>query len=374
LLISLDGASGITNHSSSLVTWHTRCGTRSRILVLPRLFPKLPPGPYLICPSSAHSVKKICELPRNNVSGATPLNFKLLDYQQKQDPHLLALQGFRLGVVEKTEGLYFSSKWDKNNELWLRNDEANDGSGMSFPGALKFLWSATTSPKTGKAPKECEPAGYETHGSPDSSGKSRCTCQELLDNLLMAVTQGGMKQHADCDHSKGIHRTHWLKPSEMYSDFAAHWVKQADEYTSMEVTLTHKDSPDNPIKQTRLLADPEMILFCPHVRDMLLPLAPNGNAENFSMMLFHCNRQVLTELRTGKIGLSPMGAQKGDIVVALFGGKAPFVLRSRPSSSADRPTQEWTFIGECYFHDFMDGEHVTGLIESNQPPETFMLR
>lgn len=86
------------------------------------------------------------------------------------------------------------------------------------------------------------------------------------------------------------------------------------------------------MEQVRPLADPDMTLFCPHVRESLLPLTSKGDAEKFSMMLMHCNRRVLAEPQTGRMGLCPMGAQEGDVVVALFGGRAPFVLRSRPST------------------------------------------
>lgn len=36
--------------------------------------------------------------------------------------------------------------------------------------------------------------------------------------------------------------------------------------------------------------------------------------------------------------------------------------------------QAWTFIGECYFQEFMDGKHVSRLMENGQPSEIFVLR
>ncbi|KAK5950568.1 hypothetical protein OHC33_008511 [Knufia fluminis] len=324
-------------------------------------------------PSFATFGEKICETQGHNACGESSIDLELLDDWQKRDPRLLALRGYQLGVVERAEWLHFSSRWDKNNELWLRNDEANDGDGMTFPGASKFIWSGLVSPKTGKAPKHCDLMKHTgtTEHEPDLN--LRCTCQELLDDMIMALTQGGMKEHADCDDAQNIHRTHWLTPGEIYPDFAAHWVEQAEQYNSMNVTMTHKESPDKPIQQNRLLIDPEMTLFCSHVRNILMPLASQGDAQKFSMMLMKCNRQVLGELQTGRMGLCPVGTRQGDVVVALFGGRAPFVLRSRPDSVADGQVQEWTFIGECYFQEFMDGKHVSELIETGKPHKLFKL-
>ncbi|KAJ4301073.1 hypothetical protein N0V90_003163 [Kalmusia sp. IMI 367209] len=52
---------------------------------------------------------------------------------------------------------------------------------------------------------------------------------------------------------------------------------------------------------------------------------------------------------TGHLGLGPEAMMSGDVVVVLFGGKVPFVLRRVGD-------EQWKLIGECYVNGFMHGE------------------
>lgn len=56
----------------------------------------------------------------------------------------------------------------------------------------------------------------------------------------------------------------------------------------------------------------------------------------------------------GYLGLFPMSSQKDDIVVVLFGGDVPFVLRRLPNGCM-------RLVGECYVHGLMTGEALTKL-------------
>jgi hypothetical protein len=68
----------------------------------------------------------------------------------------------------------------------------------------------------------------------------------------------------------------------------------------------------------------------------------------------------------GIIGLGPALVQPGDIVVILFGGCTPFVLR---------PVDNYyLLIGECYIHSQMDGAAVEGWREGDGEIEEFYLR
>lgn len=51
-----------------------------------------------------------------------------------------------------------------------------------------------------------------------------------------------------------------------------------------------------------------------------------------------------------RIGAAPEETQKGDVVCVLMGCSVPVILRQ----TAD--PDEYEFVGECYFHGFMDGE------------------
>lgn len=57
----------------------------------------------------------------------------------------------------------------------------------------------------------------------------------------------------------------------------------------------------------------------------------------------------------GRIGLTPLHAQKGDLVCLLLGGEVPLLLREAVVGH--------TFVGECYVHGLMDGE---GLVEARK--------
>ncbi|PLB39822.1 uncharacterized protein BDW47DRAFT_102483 [Aspergillus candidus] len=59
-------------------------------------------------------------------------------------------------------------------------------------------------------------------------------------------------------------------------------------------------------------------------------------------------RRVL-RTRNGYIGLAPPGAQKGDQVVLLEGGRVPYLLRKVDDES-------YKLVGECYVHGIMYGE------------------
>ena len=58
------------------------------------------------------------------------------------------------------------------------------------------------------------------------------------------------------------------------------------------------------------------------------------------------------------IGLGPSTMQKGDIICILFGGRVPFVLRSRsgPVRESFNTDDGFTLVGECYVHGLMDGQ------------------
>ncbi|XWX00550.1 hypothetical protein V2A60_008570 [Cordyceps javanica] len=68
----------------------------------------------------------------------------------------------------------------------------------------------------------------------------------------------------------------------------------------------------------------------------------------------------------GHYVLGPDSMEPGDVVVVLYGGTAPFVLRRRGQRSEDG----WILVGECYVHGMMNGEALAmkGAVE-----ETFTI-
>jgi hypothetical protein len=63
------------------------------------------------------------------------------------------------------------------------------------------------------------------------------------------------------------------------------------------------------------------------------------------------------------MGLVPYRSKEVDLIVVLFGGHTPFILREQESDilSFSENERRWQLIGECYVHGFMDGEGLNGL-------------
>lgn len=58
----------------------------------------------------------------------------------------------------------------------------------------------------------------------------------------------------------------------------------------------------------------------------------------------------------GKLGLGPAAMRPGDLVVVLFGGIVPYVLRPLDGDGEDG--QKWAFVGECIVPTIMQGQAV----------------
>ncbi|KAK0716043.1 hypothetical protein B0H67DRAFT_582287 [Lasiosphaeris hirsuta] len=63
-----------------------------------------------------------------------------------------------------------------------------------------------------------------------------------------------------------------------------------------------------------------------------------------------CAHRRLLVTRRGWMGLAPWNAEVGDVVVVLYGGKTPYVLRPRKLPG------EYEFVGECFVQGIMGGE------------------
>ena len=78
---------------------------------------------------------------------------------------------------------------------------------------------------------------------------------------------------------------------------------------------------------------------------------PHGNRLRYQQdtcLVWICSNRRLFYTNRGLFGLGPLAIQPGDIVVILYGGYTPFVLRPRAGY--------YQLLGECYLHDMMDGE------------------
>lgn len=60
----------------------------------------------------------------------------------------------------------------------------------------------------------------------------------------------------------------------------------------------------------------------------------------------------------GKLGLGPAAMRTGDVVVVLFGGIVPYVLRPLDGAGDGGDGQKWAFVGECIVPTIMQGQAV----------------
>lgn len=68
-------------------------------------------------------------------------------------------------------------------------------------------------------------------------------------------------------------------------------------------------------------------------------------------------RRVL-RCEDGKLGLGPAAMRPGDVVVVLFGGIVPYVLRPSDGAGDGEDGQKWVFVGECIVPTIMQGQAV----------------
>jgi hypothetical protein len=73
--------------------------------------------------------------------------------------------------------------------------------------------------------------------------------------------------------------------------------------------------------------------------------------------------------------LCPFSAQPGDLVVILYGGNVPYVLREHPDSIGDGQERDtrYEFVVECYLQGYTEGSGIDEQKEKGMPTEVFTL-
>lgn len=126
--------------------------------------------------------------------------------------------------------------------------------------------------------------------------------------------------------------------------------------------------------------DPDMALLPPRIRQQLTEALPAEDAleraQDFAEMAHESSGRRFFVTETGRLGLCPLGTRSTDVVVALLGGRVPYVLRRDDADGiqGDGVGGEWTFVGECYINGMMDGTHVKAKFDDGRSTEVFHLR
>lgn len=76
----------------------------------------------------------------------------------------------------------------------------------------------------------------------------------------------------------------------------------------------------------------------------------------------------------GRMGLCPSGSRVDDIVIVLYGGNVPCLLRpaAKLPNQGSNSDDEYYVVGECYAEGFMDGE-ACALLGDSRSEEVFVL-
>ncbi|KAE8452941.1 hypothetical protein EG329_012128 [Mollisiaceae sp. DMI_Dod_QoI] len=80
-----------------------------------------------------------------------------------------------------------------------------------------------------------------------------------------------------------------------------------------------------------------------------------------------CHPHCFFSMLNGMTGLCPSMAQEGDLIVVLYGGTVPYVVRSSDKivSTPDvKVGRQVGFVGECYLPGYMDGEAIESMKDS----------
>ncbi|KAH6612159.1 heterokaryon incompatibility protein-domain-containing protein [Boeremia exigua] len=80
-----------------------------------------------------------------------------------------------------------------------------------------------------------------------------------------------------------------------------------------------------------------------------------------------CANDCYFQATNGLAGLCPAGTMSGDVVVILYGGSVPYLLRDTDVSG------EYTFVGECFLEGKMDQNLLAPFEEAGTEPGDFVL-
>ena len=78
-----------------------------------------------------------------------------------------------------------------------------------------------------------------------------------------------------------------------------------------------------------------------------------------------CYKQTFIRLDGGSVGVARNTVRTADVVVVLFGGRVPFVLRPQGD--------QYALVGDCYIQGMMDGEAIDAWRDGRLQEQKFAL-
>jgi hypothetical protein len=226
---------------------------------------------------------------------------------------------------------------------WVPDWSTNQGAGHAFTS----MNMSNHLPAEIRVPQDCGTCATNCYDSVSVMGLMVDAVQTLADDYF-----GDKKILTRAFKLKPLPgRTEWLGA---IAAFIASYQKTFDDKT-LANSLTGGKTVDD---------DPSSLELLDHMTDYhsLLEFARNhpqsqpGYDERthnfFNLVMNTVARKRFFVTTKGLLGVGPAAIEESDVVVILFGGSAPFVLR--PSEEG----QHWRLVGECYVHDVMAGQAV----------------
>jgi hypothetical protein len=121
-----------------------------------------------------------------------------------------------------------------------------------------------------------------------------------------------------------------------------------------------------PEEQTLFWCSFLAIIGCLYAGTNHLSLRKESSLESFyDEAEIVCTDRRIFQARNGDFGLGPSSAREGDIIVVLFGGNTPYILRPHD--------QAYLFVGQAYVDDLMQGQLVDEMEAGRVHEEEFHL-
>jgi hypothetical protein len=205
------------------------------------------------------------------------------------------------------------------------------------------------------------------HGVLDLPGRDPATTPYSLNDILVAAAIA-------CEPAHKVYPTYPLR-HEDWSDVLRRTCAVDRHWSGRRLTSTDRHEFDACIAATGFGSD---------VFSAISPDGPTISTPTLDASSIHANSlpygivvaefqkgRVMGLLRGGLLACMPLETRVGDVVVVLFGGWVPYVLR--PVGDG-----EFELVGHCYVHGIMDGEWVEAALAAAPDPvellEGFVLR
>ncbi|KAF2090383.1 hypothetical protein K490DRAFT_63263 [Saccharata proteae CBS 121410] len=261
-----------------------------------------------------------------------------------QDPTILSLRGICIGTIKVLNCFPFRKGFITEdvvnmNELQIFEPVTGDYQRGAFPGIWGYL--------SGPSSEFLELSGSESLYHTDED-----LFEAYLETLMCMPEKPALPlEESSFGRNAVVGKRLWEDP-DFATQLVSYWKEQ-------EIDPDMQSIPMRVRKYLETFVD-KMI---PHLVFL------------FSSQFQCCGRCFFISTE-GQLGLCPPSTRVDDVIVALWGGRVPFVLRPREAGkNGDEPgVGGWEFVGECYLHGRMEGNSVDERLAAGVSEQVFDIR